>query len=82
MSTPAMLELIVRYQRTFDFSEDGLADLCRKLDLLHDATSAGHVEMLTDLTLEALRGWLREIIFVARETLYELDSTSGEAVWN
>lgn len=82
MSTPAMLELILRHQMAFDFSEDGLADLCQKLDLLHDAASVGRVEMLTDLPLEALRGWLREIIFIARETLYELDSTSGEAIWN
>jgi hypothetical protein len=66
----------------FDFSEDGLADLCQKLALLHDAASVGRVEMLTALTLAALRGWQRELIFVARETLYELDSTSGEVVWN
>lgn len=82
MSTQAMLELILRHQMTFDFGEDGLADLCQKLDLLHDAASMGRVEMLTDLSLEALRGWLREITFIARETLYELDSTSGEAIWN
>lgn len=82
MSTQAMLELIVRHQMTFDFSEDGFADLCQKLDLLHDAASMGRVEMLSDLPLEALRSWLREIIFVARETLYELDSTRGDAIWN
>ena len=82
MSTPAMLEMILRHQMVFDFSEDGLADFCQKLDLLHDAASVGRAEMLTDLSLEALRGWLREIIFVARETLYELDSTTGEAIWN
>lgn len=82
MSTPAMLELILRHQMTFDLSEDGFADMCLKLDLLHDAASMGRVEMLSDLPLEALRGWLREIIFIARETLYELDSTRGEAIWN
>ena len=82
MSTQAILELILRHQMTFDFSEGGLADLCQKLDLLHDAASMGRVEMLTDLSPEALRGWLREIIFIARETLYELDSTRGEAIWN
>jgi hypothetical protein len=82
MSTPAMLELILRHQMTFDFSDDGLADMCLKLDLLHDAASLGRAEMLSDLPLEALRGWLREIIFIARETLYELDSTRGEAIWN
>ena len=82
MNTPAMAELILRHQMAFDFGEDGLGDLCQKLDLLHDAASIGRVEMLTDLSLEALRGWLREIIFIARETLYELDSTAGEASWN
>ena len=81
MSTPAMLEMILRHQMVFDFSEDGLADFCQKLDLLHDAASVGRAEMLTDLPLEALRGWLREIIFVARETLYELDSTAGDVIW-
>lgn len=82
MSTPAMLELIVRHQVAMDFSEDGFGDLCLKLDLLHDAASIGRVEMVTDLPLEALRGWLREIIFIARETLVELESTRGDAIWN
>ncbi len=68
MTTQAMVELIVRHQMVMDFSEDGFGDLCLKLDLLHDAASIGRVEMVTDLPLEALRGWLREIIFIARET--------------
>lgn len=82
MSTPAMVELIVRHQMVFDFSEDGFGDLCLKLDLLHDAASLGRVEMVSDLPIETLRGWLREIIFIARETLVELESTRGEAIWN
>lgn len=82
MNREAMLELIVRHQMTFDFSDDGFADVCQKLDLLHDAASIGRAEMLTELPIEAVRGWLREIIFIARETLYELDSTRGDAVWN
>ena len=82
MTTPAMIELIVRHQMVFDFSEEGFGDLCLKLDLLHDAASLGRVEMVSDLPLEALRGWLREIIFIARETLVELESTRGEAIWN
>ena len=82
MTTPAMVELIVRHQMVMDYSEDGFGDLCLKLDLLHDAASIGRVEMVTDLPLEALRGWLREIIFIARETLVELESTRGDATWN
>jgi hypothetical protein len=82
MTTPAMVELIVRHQMVMDYSEDGFGDLCMKLDLLHDAASIGRVEMVTDLPLEALRGWLREIIFIARETLVELESTRGDAIWN
>ncbi len=73
MSTQAMLELMVRHQMVFDFGEDGFGDLCLKLDLLHDAASMGRV---------ALRAWLREIIFIARETLIELESTRGDAIWN
>lgn len=82
MSTQAMLELMVRHQMVFDFGEDGFGDLCMKLDLLHDAASMGRVEMMTNLQLEALRAWLREIIFIARETLIELESTRGDAIWN
>lgn len=82
MSTPAMLELMVRHQMVFDFGEDGFGDLCMKLDLLHDAASIGRVEMMTNLQLEALRSWLREIIFIARETLVELESTRGDAILN
>ena len=82
MTTHAMLELILRHQMAFDFSDDGFADICLKLDLLHDAASVGRAEMLTDMPLEVVRGWLREVIFIARETLYELDSTRGDAIWN
>lgn len=82
MTTQAMLELIVRHQMVMDYSEDGFGDLCLKLDLLHDAASIGRVEMVSDLPVETLRSWLREIIFIARETLIELESTRGDAIWN
>ena len=82
MTTQAMLELILRHQITFDFGENGFADLAQKLDLLHDAASFGRVDMLTGLPVEVVRGWLCEIIFIAQETLVELDGGQGDAIWN
>lgn len=82
MTTRAMLELMLRHQLIFDFSDDGFADVCWKLDLLHDAVRFGRLEAVTDLPMEVLRGWLREIMFLARETLYELDAEGGQALWN
>jgi len=82
MTTQAMLELILRQQLTFDFSEESFADLAQKLDLLHDAASVGRAEMLTGLKLGALRGWLQEIDFILRETLFELEGLDSEAIWN
>lgn len=81
ITTRAHVELIQRHQVAFDFGEQGFGDLCLKLDLLHDAASVGRADALTDLSIEALRGWLREIIFVAQETLVELESTRDPRIW-
>ncbi len=81
ITTRADLELIQRHQMAFDFGEQGFGDLCLKLDLLHDAASVGRAGALSDLSIEALRGWLREIIFVAQETLVELESTRDQPIW-
>lgn len=81
ITTRAGLELIQRHQMAFDFGEQGFGDLVLKLDLLHDAASVGRAGTLTDLSIEALRGWLREIIFVAQETLVELESTRDQPIW-
>lgn len=72
------LEFIQRHQTVFNFSEQGFGDLCLKLDLLHDAAGLGQAQALTGLPIATLRGWLREIIFVAQETLAELDDARRE----
>ncbi|GAB4120037.1 MAG: hypothetical protein Fur005_24980 [Roseiflexaceae bacterium] len=65
---PALLARIRR-----DYSPEGLEDLVQRLDLLHDFASAGRLHEATSLSRQELQGWLREVIYVARETMREIE---------
>ncbi len=55
-----------------DYSDAGFVDLYLKLDLLHDLASTGRLAEATSLSIDEVRGWLEEYIFIARETIREL----------
>jgi hypothetical protein len=65
---PALNERIRR-----DYSAEGMEELFVRLDLLHDYAAAGRLHDVTPLSLAELRGWLKDIIYTARETLREMD---------
>jgi len=51
--------------------------MVRALDKLHDATSEGQIEAVSPLPKEEIAAWLREIAFLAQETLAELDQAEA-----
>lgn len=57
----------------YDYTDTGFEDLYLKLDLLHGLASAGRLAEVTTIPLDQVRGWLKEYIFIARETLHELE---------
>lgn len=67
------LELALQKRIQHDYTAEGMEALLLKLDLLHDYAAAGRLADATNLSRADLQGWLREIMFVARETLYELE---------
>lgn len=67
------LELALRRRIRRDYSAEGMEELLVRLDLLHDYASAGRLAETTALSRVELQGWLRELIFVARETLNEIE---------
>ena len=72
MSAMEMEKLVlIRVRR--DYSEEGFDAIVARLDLLHDFASRGELAAATDLPAPRVRGWLEEIIFVARETIREMD---------
>ena len=66
--TPALTERIRR-----DYSAEGMEELTLRLDLLHDYASAGRLADATSLPRAEVRAWLEEIIYIARETLREME---------
>lgn len=66
------LELVLDEQLRADYSAEGLEELFLRLDLLHDYAAAGRLHEVSSLSRAELQGWLEEIIYTARETLYEM----------
>ena len=66
-----MRPFLVRMQ--YDYPDAGFEDLYLKLGLLHDLASAGRLAEVTTIPVDQVRGWLKEYIFIARETLRELE---------
>lgn len=58
----------------YDYSDAGLEQTFKKLDLLHDLASEGRLAEATSLRASDLIGWLEDIIFTAEETIREIDA--------
>lgn len=56
-----------------DYTAAGMEEIVLRLDLLHDYAAADRINELTTLSQAELHGWLQELIFVARETLHEME---------
>ena len=54
-------------------NDNRLASLFQSLDDLHTAASDGQIHRVTPLTSTELVGWLQELIYVAQETIEEID---------
>lgn len=67
------LELALRERIRYDYTAEGMEALLIRLDLLHDYASAGQLEQITNLSRNELQGWLLELIYVARETMREIE---------
>jgi hypothetical protein len=68
----SVLELALNERIRRDYGVEGLEEIFLRLDLLHDYASAGRLDEITQLSREELRGWLKELIYTARETLAEM----------
>jgi hypothetical protein len=69
----SMLELALRERIRRDYSAEGMEELLLRLDLLHEYASVGQLGAATNLSRAELQGWLKELIYVARETLREIE---------
>ena len=67
------LELALRERIRRDYSTEGMEEALLRLDLLHDFAASGRLHEATELSRAELQGWLRELIYVARETLREIE---------
>lgn len=57
-----------------------LSDLLEALDELHSAASDGNIRAVTPMSDAELKSWLYEVIYMAQETMHEIDdSKQGEA---
>lgn len=54
-------------------NDNRLASLFQSLDDLHTAASDGQLHRVTPLPSTELVGWLQELIYVAQETIEEID---------
>ncbi len=71
----------IKYFRLFDFSDAALAKLVLKLDALHDLASEGHITEATNVHPADVIGYLEEIIYVARETIGEIEKHEYYKHW-
>ncbi len=60
------------------YTDSRFESMVRALDRLHDAASEGSTAELTTLPKHELIGWLKEISYLAEETIRELDGSAGE----
>jgi hypothetical protein len=54
-----------------------LSDLLDALDELHSAASDGNVRAVTPMTNAELKSWLYEVIYMAQETMHEIDDSKN-----
>lgn len=64
------------------YSAEGFDFLYRRLDTLHDFVMDGRLAEATDLPAAEVIGWLKELIYIAREAMSEIESqrVAGAAV--
>lgn len=75
----SMLELALTERIRRDYSAEGMEELFVRLDLLHDFAAAGRLNDVSPLSRAELQGWLKELIYTARETLREIERTESVA---
>lgn len=56
-----------------------LSDLLEALDELHSAASDGNIRTVTPMSNAELKSWLYEVMYMARETMDEIDGSNAEA---
>ena len=62
------------------YSVEGFDFLYRRLDALHDFAMDGRLAEVTDLPAGEVIDWLKELIYVARETVREIEAhTASDA---
>jgi hypothetical protein len=55
-----------------------LNETLEMLDELHDAVSEGSMTTFTDVNATELENWLREVVYMAQETLQEIQKTKTQ----
>lgn len=56
-----------------------LSDLLEALDELHSAASDGNIRTVTPMSNAELKSWLVEVMYMARETMDEIEGRNAEA---
>ncbi len=56
------------------YSAEGFDFLYHRLDTLHDFVMDGRLAEVTDLPAADVIGWLKELIYIAREAMSEIES--------
>ncbi|MBI3763824.1 MAG: hypothetical protein HY260_18420 [Chloroflexi bacterium] len=56
------------------YGAHGFEFLYQRLDTLHDFAMEGRLTEATDLPAEEVIGWLKELIYIARETVTEIEA--------
>jgi TorA maturation chaperone TorD len=67
----------LQHTQQINFSEARLAWLMEALDELHSAASEGNLAAVAALSEAELKGWLRDLVYVASETLEEMEANSA-----
>ncbi len=62
------------------YNDVRLAGLFQSLDELHTAVSEDRLRTVTPLTDTELIGWLQELIYVAEETLVEIQEQKARTI--
>jgi hypothetical protein len=61
------------------YSAEGFDFLVRRLDTLHDFAMDGRLAEVTDLPAAEVVEWLKELIYLARETINEIEAPAASA---
>lgn len=55
-----------------------LNEVLEMLDELHEAVSEGNMASFTDVNATELQNWLREVVYIAQETMNEIQKTNTQ----